>query len=108
MFETNYTKSVYREGIKFTQPSLTTPDMSLTVRQLLDRFTQGMYPDVTRDGEYDEEPMFDEIGIADSNTHDPLDLLQLQDEIKRKLFVLDNHLKDQKVQLEASRLKKAS
>ncbi len=65
----NYTKT---EGQKFTQPSQTVPDQTLTVRELLVRHTRGLPLDGYR------EPIYDEDETSQGLRLESLDLVDKQ------------------------------
>lgn len=44
-------------------PSITVPDQSLTVREILDRFVSGIAPPIFQDGSYDDDADFDDDDI---------------------------------------------
>jgi hypothetical protein len=80
-----------------TEPSMTVPDQSLTVSQLLDRYTRGLAPPIAHDPLYDdrEDLDFDDVNPAERPDFDLSDLTehrlrmeslsnQVQDEIRSK------------------------
>lgn len=90
-------KSIYdykeEEGKVFTQPSLTEPDLSLTVRELLQMHTHGGLPDVHILGQNDgEEITFDDYqrfmdldyDLPDL-TQDKLRLMELKEETDKAI-----------------------
>lgn len=74
------------KGLCCDEPSLTVPDQSFTIKELLIRYTSGTMPPVYRDGYYEED---DEIDIDNVNPmergdFDLVDAQQLSDEIREQ------------------------
>lgn len=63
------------------EPSLTVPDMAMTVKQLLQRVRAGSVPKVMFQGTFEEEPSFEFIDPTRSGDFDLSDLTELQLEI---------------------------
>lgn len=75
------TKSFHKEA-KSSQPSLTSPDMSYSIKTLLEKFTTGITPPVMRDGHYDSDASFENYDKTRNGDFDLTDatqeLLQLE------------------------------
>jgi len=60
-FKANYTTAQFEhELIINDEDSLTVPDMSYTIQELMEKFTQGNDPNVWQEGEYDENQDLDQ------------------------------------------------
>lgn len=105
MFKTayNYKKEVEAKGEHFEQVkdkiSLTSPDMSYSVRELLQKFTTGQPLQIKFDGQYDENPSFDHIDPTRSGDFDLSDLTELQlelDQIEANIEIARQAIADKK------------
>jgi len=65
--------------------SLTVPDMSYTVREMMEKFTTGGMPDVQRLGDYDENASFEDAVELDQDLVDVMIGRQNILELKEKL-----------------------
>lgn len=66
MFTTPYTYALHVEQgfVEFNdEPSMTVPDQSYTIRDLIDRFTRGIAPPVGQDGLYSEEDELEDFYV---------------------------------------------
>lgn len=70
-------------GTTFTMPSLTVPDASFTVRQLLDRFTTGNVPAIAREGYYENED-WDDYSPMNDHDFDLTDAQNLRDQLMKR------------------------
>jgi len=61
----------------FTQPSLTVPDQSMSIKTIIDRYTRGLPIGGRLDDYYDEDDI-----MPDYRTLDLSEIQQLQDEVK--------------------------
>lgn len=66
------------------KPSLTAPDMSYTVRQLLERFTTGIAPEVQRNGVYDENANHDNYDVTRDGDFDLADATAMKIELEAR------------------------
>lgn len=64
-------------------PSLTVPDMSYTIRELLERFTAGTMPPIARQSYYEESPDIDNPDPLDNGNFDLVDAMELRDEMRQ-------------------------
>lgn len=79
-----------------TQPSLTVPDQSYTIKELLMRFTSGGMPDIAKTGTYEDDPSFEDIDPTRLGDFDLADLTELQIELDQKKAWLDAEIQKQK------------
>jgi hypothetical protein len=75
------------------EPSMTVPDQSLTVSEILDRYTRGLAPPIARDPIYDDRENldFDDVDPVDRPDFDLSDV----SEHRLRLESLSNQLKDE-------------
>ena len=64
------------------EPSLTTPDMSYSIRNLLEKFTSGITPPVMREGKFDEDATFENYDITRNGDFDLADASQMKAELQ--------------------------
>ena len=76
---------------KFNNPSLTIPDMSYTIREILDKFTT-LPQDILQEGYYDDDPKFEDAQSFDTDLTD----ITIN---KLKIEQLEADLKQQKIEL---------
>ncbi|MEM3318498.1 MAG: hypothetical protein QXT80_03010 [Thermoplasmatales archaeon] len=84
MFKTQF-NSVPDSGEINDEVSLTVPDMSYTVRELLEKFTSGVMPAVERNPLYEDDPDFDNIDPSRLGDFDLVDLLEMQEEYQTRI-----------------------
>lgn len=75
--------------------SMTVPDQSYTVRELLQKFTSGGMPDVAKVPQYEEDPDFDDIDPTRLPDFDLADLTELQLELDQRKATLDAYIAEQ-------------
>lgn len=95
--------STDHENIDRTKHSLTQPDMNLTVRELLTRFTTGNLPDISKTPlgiEGDEELTFDMYSHIDDPDYD------LADATRDKLVLMEKKLEVDKAIQAKEKLRK--
>ena len=80
----NYDYSDKMNYPEFSDVSETVPDMSLSIRDILERFSRGQSLPVGRDGVYDDDPDFDD------NVMDPIDMVEADDEFNMLLSEIEN------------------
>jgi len=116
MFKTHYNfkydKAIHTEK-KSELPSDTVPDMSYSVREMLEKFTTGGMPDVKQLGEYDENATFSDALELDQDLVDVMIGRQKVTDLKEKLrdeLAKAKNVKQQnyKKWLEAQELQKAT
>lgn len=73
------------------QKSLTIPDMSYTIREILDKFTT-LPEDILQEGHYDDDPQFEDAQSFDTDLTD----ITIN---KLKIEQLEADLKQQKIEL---------
>jgi hypothetical protein len=66
------------EGKKFTLPSMTVPDQTMSIRTILDRYSRGLPVGGRVDEYYDEEDT-----MPDYRTLDLTEIAELQNEVKQ-------------------------
>jgi hypothetical protein len=95
--------SVCREP-DYTEPSMTVPDQSLTVREILERYVRGIAPSCAYDPLYDdrEDLDFDDANPAESPDFDLSDI----DSHERKLQSLAAELRNSKSKVKADGITK--
>lgn len=75
-------------------PSMTVPDQSLTVREILERFTRGLMPPISRELQFTED-------LEDLRGLEPWQIYEKIDENKRELARIEAVMKErQKEELE--------
>jgi len=82
------------------QKSLTIPDMSYTIREILDKFTT-LPGEILQEGHYDENPTFEDAQNFDTDLTD-ITINQL------KIEQLEADLKQQKIDLQKEKESKAT
>jgi len=78
------------------EPSLTVPDQSYTIKELLMRFTSGGMPAIAKTGTYEEDPTFEDLDPTRLGDFDLADLTELQIEFEQKKAWLDAEIQKQK------------
>ena len=66
------------------EPSLTVPDQSYTIQELLDRHIAGTMPPVSQDVFYEDDPNFDEIDPKHTPDYDLSDYSRDMEAISRR------------------------
>lgn len=69
-------------GQSFKLPSMTVPDMSYTIRELLARFTAGTMPPVGRQVYYEDNPDINNPDPLDAPNFDLVDAYELRDKMR--------------------------
>lgn len=77
-----------------TGVSLTVPDDSYTIRELLDRATKGINPMIERSGEYGEDPVFDDPDFEKILDLDYADLDAMRRDFHERRAKAEADLKD--------------
>lgn len=73
-------------------PSLTVPDMSYTMKEIIEKFTQGVLPDLSKVGGYPEEdPTFDDTDPVRDPAWDLADATTALKDISQKLEILNKN-----------------
>lgn len=91
------------EGIghkKSEKPSLTVPDQSYSVQELIEKFTRNIPVPISQIGNYDEEPDFDNIDPSRLSDYDLTTLQDMQIEYQSIVQNINEEIKkhkDQKV-----------
>lgn len=76
------------------KPHLAVPDMSYTVRQLLEKFTQGIDPGVARDvSYYEEEPSHDDLDLQQVMAMDITEKHQLRENLSNSVNQMKEEVK---------------
>lgn len=65
-------------------PSLTVPDMSYSIQELLDKFTTGIVPPVARNAQYDEDADFDNYDETRDGDFDLADATRLKQDLEER------------------------
>lgn len=86
--------------------SITVPDQSYSIQEVLEKFASGQNLNIGKDGSYIEDPDFDDYDL----THDPdIDIVDVQNEvieIENRLSMAKQKVKEEEErQQEADRLK---
>lgn len=82
-FRTPYNYDCESESYEKNElPSVTVPDESYTIQELLTRFTSGTMPPIWMDGEYDEDP--DDDTIVESPGMDIVDVHEYMNELAER------------------------
>lgn len=84
---THYNFNLTKHDMEYNNgPSLTVPDQAFTVKEVLEKYTNGVLPDLTKNGSYpDTEPSFDDTDPIQDPAFDLADATQLLQEIAIKL-----------------------
>lgn len=69
-------------GQSFELPSMTVPDMSYSIRELLARFTAGTMPPVGRQVYYEDNPDINNPDPLDAPNFDLVDAYELRDKMR--------------------------
>lgn len=69
----NFAAKPQHKEKKSSLPSLTSPDMSYSIKTLLEKFTTGITPPVMRDGQYDENASFENYDLTRNGDFDLTD-----------------------------------
>lgn len=99
MFKTNYNAKYSPRGGEFNQePSMTVPDMALSVHEMLVRFTNNTLGNIAKTPYYEENPSFDTIDETNNPDYDLADFTAdsntlSYNKLKRKADI-DNNKKD--------------
>lgn len=80
-FQTAYTQKRIR-GEKNTKPSLTIPDESYTIKEILQRSQNGLMPSVTKRTHFNEIDNFEDIGLINKHGLDLTDIDILTEKLK--------------------------
>ena len=85
-FRTPFNIDKNHEDLEFNnEKSLTVPDQSFTIREILERFTSGIAPPISRQAEYDdEEYLIDENIDFEENIVDITEATEKFDNSKRR------------------------
>jgi len=98
MFQTQYSykfDSAKHAEPKSELPSLTVPDMSYTVRELLEKFTSGgSLPPIDNQAEYEENPTFDDALSIDQDLTDLHQARRAVNKLQNDLLKLENLKKE--------------
>nr|QJB19970.1 MAG: hypothetical protein [Microvirus sp.] len=66
--------------------SMTVPDQAMTIKQILEKYTNGINPNVSRQvGYHDGEPTFDDIDPTRDPEFDLADITIHKDELEKKI-----------------------
>ena len=86
-FATPYTYDFLLDrGEFFTEKSMTVPDQSYTIREILERFTSGIAPPLMRESSYDEDDYITDENIDyERNFEDITDALSSSADIHRNI-----------------------
>lgn len=87
-------------------PSMTVPDQSMTVQEILMKFTSGMDPGVVREGVYSDTEDFDDLDLSQVNSMDLVDREDLARENSQRIDDLNAELRAKQGKVEVQKRSK--
>lgn len=93
LFRTNYNnRLIPSRGEVNNDPSMTIPGQSYTIKEILERFTNGQSLNIQKTGSYQENPDFDDITLNSNTIQDLTDFDEVITLNKNKINLLSAEL----------------